>query len=243
MRIDCPAQELIHSSALKALGLSKSDISKLTVIRGPVLEHIDSLLFLSKDKQPKLKIGESSISLQFDELTEYGLGLLMREVFEAYERKYHISFRNIYEALDAYHFSCLNYNKVLPEHNSVQIVLSSDNFWVDLSKMTSEQNVYLDDGLPHNYEYKEDSKYNLYDAEYFNSRCQDTLAGWTYTVHNNSFCLTPPICWHKVPKMINVNWYKRPLYWSLEHKGYFVSDSIKTLTKIRDLGALYDPND
>mgnify|MGYP000361856708 CR=1 FL=1 len=242
MRIDHPAQDLIHFSKLEALGLTESDTSKLSIIRGPILEQCDSLLFLSSGSLRKLQPGEFSLRVKFDELTEYGLRVLMQDVFASYEKKHKMCFRNVYEALDTYHFSCLNYNKVAPIHTSIEVIISSDDFWVDLNQITNPKCVYLNDGLLNDYEYREDSKYSCHDAKYFNSRCQDTLAGWTYTIHNNSFCLTPPTSWHKVPKSINVNWYKRPLYWSLEHKGYFVSNDFNTLAKIRELGALYDPN-
>jgi len=242
MRIDQPAHELIHVSTFQTLALSESEISKLSVVRGPVLEQCDGLLFLSDEKTPKLQPGEFTLRLQFDQLTEYGLKVLMRDVFASHQKKRNILFRNIHEGIDAYLFACLKYNKVLPAHTSIEVIISSDEFWVDLRQMTNPKCVYLDDGLHKGYEYSDDSKYVSYDAKYFDSRCQDTLAGWTYTVHSNSFCLTPPLCWYKVPKIINVNWYKRPLYWSLEHKGYFVSNSLDTLTKIRELGALYDPN-
>lgn len=242
MRIDHPAQDLIHAKTLEALELAQSDITKLSVIRGPVLEQYDNLLFLSEEKTPKLQPGEFMLRLQFDQLTEYGLKVLMCDVFDSYEKKHKITFRNIYEALDAYHFSCLKYNKVATVYTSIEVIISSDDFWVELDHLANPEHLYLNDGLPNNYQYIEDTKFRCHDAKYFDGRCQDTLAGWTYTVHNNSFCLTPPTSWHKVPKVINVNWYKRPLYWSLEHKGYFLSNDSNTLRKIRELGALYDPN-
>ena len=242
MRLDCPAHEIIHTSTLEALGLIDSEITKLSVIRGPTLEQCDNLLFLSAGRWGKLQPGEFKVRLQFDQLTEYGLKMLMRDIFASYEKKHNTVFGNVYEALNAYHFSCLKYNKVAAMHTTIEVTISSDDFWVELNQITNPKFLYLNDGLPNDYEYREDAIYRSHDAKYFDSRCQDTLAGWTYTVHNNSFCLTPPTSWYKVPKAINVNWYKRPLYWSLEHQGYFLSNDNNTLAKIRQLGALYDPN-
>ena len=81
--------------------------------------------------------------------------------------------------------------------------------------------------------YSDDGKY-----DYFAARLDDTLLGWTYTQHKNSICLTPPTTWKHVPEKINVNWYKRPLYYSEVHDGYFVSNSYSFVDKVQELGAL-----
>lgn len=81
--------------------------------------------------------------------------------------------------------------------------------------------------------YSDDGEY-----DYFAERLDDTLLGWTYTQHKNSICLTPPNTWKRVPEEINVNWYKRPLYYSELHDGYFVSNSDIFVDKVKELGAL-----
>jgi hypothetical protein len=102
---------------------------------------------------------------------------------------------------------------------------------------------FLMDGIE-NETYKSDdySGTGKHVAEYYRDRCTDTLAGWTYTVHTGSICLTPPECWKETPTEINVSWYKRPLYYSQVHDGYFMSKSEVFLKKVQSLGALYDPN-
>jgi hypothetical protein len=81
--------------------------------------------------------------------------------------------------------------------------------------------------------YSDDGEY-----DYFAERLDHTLLGWTYTQHKNSICLTPPNSWKRVPEEINVNWYKRPLYYSEVHDGYFVSNSNIFVDKVKELGAL-----
>ena len=85
--------------------------------------------------------------------------------------------------------------------------------------------------------YPDDGKY-----DYVAARLDDTLLGWTYTKHKNSICLSPPLTWVWVPFKINVNWYKRPLYYSVVHDGYFASNSKRYLNKVIELGASLDPN-
>lgn len=81
-------------------------------------------------------------------------------------------------------------------------------------------------------------------VEYYASRMNDTLIGWTYTIHDKSICLTPPESWkiYEIPYSINVSWYKRPLYYSNVHSGYFLSNSNKFMNKVEELGALFDPD-
>lgn len=85
--------------------------------------------------------------------------------------------------------------------------------------------------------FPDDGKY-----DYFAARCDDTLAGWTYTKHPNSICLTPPSAWSSPPSTINVNWYKRPLRYCSVHLGYFLSNALCFVQKVEELGAEYDPD-
>ena len=78
---------------------------------------------------------------------------------------------------------------------------------------------------------------------YYASRMDDTLAGWTYTRHTNSICLTPPEAWKRIPEVVNVNWYKRPIYYSDLHDGYFISNSQEYVDKVEELGALVEYED
>lgn len=75
---------------------------------------------------------------------------------------------------------------------------------------------------------------------YYEFRTNDTLAGWTYSRHPGSICLTPPRAWLQTPYEINVQWYKRPLFYSGEHGGYFMSDAQCFVNKVEELGALYN---
>jgi hypothetical protein len=75
---------------------------------------------------------------------------------------------------------------------------------------------------------------------YYEYRTQDTLAGWTYSQHPGSICLTPPRAWLQTPYEINAQWYKRPLFYSREHGGYFMSDAQCFVNKVEELGALYN---
>ena len=75
---------------------------------------------------------------------------------------------------------------------------------------------------------------------YYRERCEDTLMGWTYTKHPGSICLTPPEAWQFAPETLNVSWYKRPLYYSEVHDGYFMTDSKKYVDKVIELGAAFD---
>jgi len=79
---------------------------------------------------------------------------------------------------------------------------------------------------------------------YYETRMNDTLVGWTYTIHDKSICLTPPLSWknYEIPYSINVSWYKRPLYYSNEHTGYFLSKSNCFVNKVEELGAVFDPD-
>ena len=74
---------------------------------------------------------------------------------------------------------------------------------------------------------------------YYECRTGDTLAGWTYSQHPGSICLTPPRAWLETPCEINAQWYKRPLFYSREHGGYFMSDAQCFVDKVEELGALY----
>jgi hypothetical protein len=73
---------------------------------------------------------------------------------------------------------------------------------------------------------------------YYEYRTQDTLAGWTYSQHPGSICLTPPRAWLQTPYEINAQWYKRPLFYSKEHRGYFMSDAQCFVDKVKELGAI-----
>jgi len=86
--------------------------------------------------------------------------------------------------------------------------------------------------------YPEDGYYG-----YYASRMDDTLMGWTYTRHTNSICLTPPDSWKRIPAVVNVNWYKRPIYYSDLHDGYFISNSQEYVDKVEELGALVEYED
>jgi hypothetical protein len=86
--------------------------------------------------------------------------------------------------------------------------------------------------------YPEDGYYG-----YYSSRMDETLMGWTYTRHTNSICLTPPESWKRIPEVVNVNWYKRPIYYSDLHDGYFISNSQEYVDKVEELGALIEYED
>lgn len=73
---------------------------------------------------------------------------------------------------------------------------------------------------------------------YYEVRACDTLAGWTYSQHPGSICLTPPRAWLETPLEINAQWYKRPLFYSREHRGYFMSDAQCFVDKVKELGAI-----
>lgn len=73
---------------------------------------------------------------------------------------------------------------------------------------------------------------------YYENRACDTLSGWTYSEHPGSICLTPPRAWLETPCELNVQWYKRPLFYSKEHRGYFMSDAQCFVDKINELGAI-----
>lgn len=75
---------------------------------------------------------------------------------------------------------------------------------------------------------------------YYEFRANDTLTGWTYSEHPGSICLTPPRAWLETPCEINVQWYKRPLFYSKEHCGYFMSDAQCFVDKVKELGAIYN---
>ena len=76
--------------------------------------------------------------------------------------------------------------------------------------------------------------------DYYEARLNDTLVGWTYSLHPRSICLTPPDAWYTTPSYINVQWYKRPLFFSDVHKGYFLSNSQVFVDRVEELGAVYD---
>lgn len=73
---------------------------------------------------------------------------------------------------------------------------------------------------------------------YYENRACDTLSGWTYSEHPGSICLTPPRAWPETPCELNVQWYKRPLFYSKEHRGYFMSDAQCFVDKVNELGAI-----
>jgi hypothetical protein len=73
---------------------------------------------------------------------------------------------------------------------------------------------------------------------YYEFRACDTLSGWTYSEHPGSICLTPPRAWLETPCELNVQWYKRPLFYSKEHRGYFMSDAQCFVDKVKELGAI-----
>lgn len=74
---------------------------------------------------------------------------------------------------------------------------------------------------------------------YYEFRACDTLSGWTYSEHPGSICLTPPRAWLETPFELNVQWYKRPLFYSKEHRGYFMSDAQCFVDKVKELGAIH----
>jgi len=237
------APDVLNKIIKTQLDVISPNIEQLKIVRTPVFEESNNLLFLSRSPQHKLYPKEFRLTLNFEQLTEFGLALLMRPAFQALEKQRETRFSNIYDAINAYFFACIEYNRVAPENTEIELILDSDDLWVDIAKMNDCSIAYTDDGLPDNYEYRYDSPYLCQVAKYYDSRCQDTLCGWRYTVHPNSICLTPPQSWKEVPKVLNVNWYKRPLYWSMIHKGYFLSYSPNTVNKVIELGALYDLND
>lgn len=126
-------------------------------------------------------------------------------------------------------------------HEDMQSVDESlDNF---VDQTTNNNKPFLDDGLlSESYSCDSCMYQDKQEAEYYNERCTDTLLGWKYTVHTNSICLTPPNAWKTVPAFINVPWYKRLLYYSHIHAGYFMSKSPQFVEKVNELGAIYDPN-
>lgn len=81
-------------------------------------------------------------------------------------------------------------------------------------------------------------------SAYYDERVNDTLLGWSYTMHPNSICLTPPDAWmnYEIPTKINVNWYKRPIYYCHVHNGFFISNKQQFVDKVNELGAVFDPN-
>lgn len=89
------------------------------------------------------------------------------------------------------------------------------------------------DDTTNNMDYDDDGP-----LEYYESRTNDTLAGWTYSEHPGSICLTPPRAWPETPCELNVQWYKRPLFYSKEHRGYFMSDAQCFVDKVNELGAI-----
>ena len=74
---------------------------------------------------------------------------------------------------------------------------------------------------------------------YYEFRACDTLSGWTYSEHPGSICLTPPRAWQETPCELNVQWYKRPLFYSEEHRGYFMSDAQCFVNTVKELGAIH----
>ena len=86
-----------------------------------------------------------------------------------------------------------------------------------------------------------DHDYDCESAEYFNARLSDTLAGWTYSRHPKSICLTPPESWTETPTSVNVEWYaKRPIYYCEVHRGYFISNSDDIVAKVEELDAIHN---
>lgn len=80
-------------------------------------------------------------------------------------------------------------------------------------------------------------------TNYYDERVNDTLLGWSYTMHPNSICLTPPDAWmnYEIPTSINVSWYKRPIYYCQVHNGFFISNKQQFVDKVNELGAVFDP--
>jgi hypothetical protein len=121
--------------------------------------------------------------------------------------------------------------------SSVEPMLADSENYADRFRIEPESdNEYQTDNENDTF-YPDDGKY-----DYVAARLDDTLLGWTYTKHKNSICLSPPLTWVWVPFKINVNWYKRPLYYSVVHDGYFASNSKRYLNKVIELGASLDPN-
>jgi hypothetical protein len=245
----CSASKIIAPDMLNRIIYSRYDKrskasgDELLVVGTPVFERWNDLLFLWNICQDKLKPGEFRVTLSFDELTEFGLALLMAPAFKALEEKRGNAFDSLHEAIDSYILACLESHRTHPSYTTIELVLYSDDFWADVAKMNNPSIAYIDDGLAPSHEYQDDSPYRCQTARYYDTRCQDTLCGWTYTVHPNSICLTPPRSWEDVPTVLNINWYKRPLYWSVTHEGYFLSKSSEVVKKVNELGAVYDPNE
>ena len=109
-------------------------------------------------------------------------------------------------------------------------VIGSDHG--DMSEDGSD-NTDNDDNETGNMYYEDDGPIG-----YYENRACDTLSGWTYSEHPGSICLTPPRAWPETPCELNVQWYKRPLFYSKEHRGYFMSDAQCFVDKVNELGAI-----
>ena len=109
-------------------------------------------------------------------------------------------------------------------------VIGSDHG--DMSEDGSD-NTDNDDNETGNMDYEDDGPIG-----YYENRTCDTLSGWTYSEHPGSICLTPPRAWQETPCELNVQWYKRPLFYSKEHRGYFMSDAQCFVDKVNELGAI-----
>lgn len=99
-----------------------------------------------------------------------------------------------------------------------------------------------DDNSTHSCSYVDETSTST--SAYYDERVNDTLLGWSYTMHTNSICLTPPDAWmnYEIPTIINVNWYKRPIYYSQVHNGFFISNKQHFVDKVNELGAVFDPD-
>lgn len=138
--------------------------------------------------------------------------------------------------------------------SSSPIYETNTNEIVNMDMMTETENLAVNalvtlhdyDNYSISSEDTNDYNYNKMDYDddgntgYFEMRVNDTLAGWTYSCHPNSICLTPPSAWHYTPYAINVQWYKRPLFYSDVHKGYFISNSPIFVSKVEELGAIHN---
>ena len=107
-----------------------------------------------------------------------------------------------------------------------------ENFITDIDEAAMNQDSSDDDN--DKMDYQDDGPIGYYEI-----RARDTLAGWTYSQHPGSICLTPPRAWLETPLEINAQWYKRPLFYSREHRGYFMSDARCFVNTVKELGAIH----
>lgn len=126
-----------------------------------------------------------------------------------------------------------------PSQSSVQSPAQSQKSSEKYENVNTDNEMYEDNESIETPDFLDDGP-----VEYYETRMNDTLIGWTYTIHDKSICLTPPESWkcYELPYSINVSWYKRPLFYSQVHSGYFLSNSNKFMNKVEELGALFDPD-